>query len=81
MIHPDIAEALRERKTVGKVSSLEELFERRRQLLREGKPYWDTTWDMYLKRTAAERTVAYMRAKPKHLFPLTHGVGQTNYAF
>lgn len=80
MIHPDIAAALRE-KAMGNQNALEELFERRRQLLREGKPYWETTWDSMLKRTARQRTLDYVKANPKHKFPITHGVGQTTYAY
>lgn len=80
-IHPDIAEALRARKVVGKEEALKEMFESRIRLLADGKPYWTTTWDAYLKQIALLRTKQYMSMYPTEVFPLTHGVGQTALAF
>jgi len=71
LIHPDIAAALRE-KAEGNIYALEELFERRREQLRNNRPYWVTTWDAMLRNMAMTRTKAFLAKNPDMDYPVTY---------
>lgn len=78
-IHPDLIEALLQRKQ-GNLLAIEELFEQRLHMLSIGLPYWNTSWDNLLRKIVQKRNIQFDYKYPKHKFPISRIMGQTKYA-
>jgi hypothetical protein len=67
-VHPDIAYA-KSSWHKGDKDSFSNTFKERDLMLRRGKPYWNTLWDLLFVRRARKNTERYHKEHPEDIFP------------